>query len=336
MPTEHWAILTIEYELTAEGYKITITTDIACHLYMRWTTIVPKEHGIPVLRRGLYMHTDKYFCFDSYEDNQQEEEGDTTTHTFIKEPWPSCETRYFYFHGTIADTASPSTTAIFTKHRIAPPYGPEQTTTFYCDADPEVSSVDGMVYRAPAPEAWTAIHDGAGTGALPSFSAMYLQLFRYAGVDQWAVLRRCILTFDTSTIPEGSLIVSAKLGWRFSSKARNIAWNLAPCVYKSNPASNIDLIPSDYGTLENTPLATPIDWDDLPAVGWIEFILNEAGLASIICASITKLGLRDATFDAPNTEPPGTTYNYAVIYGQTADLGMTYRPYLEVTYKPLL
>ena len=64
------------------------------------------------------MHADKYFCFDTYTDNQQKEAGDTLIHTFIKKNWPICQTRYFYFHGTIDGAPSPSTTAIFKKHQL--------------------------------------------------------------------------------------------------------------------------------------------------------------------------------------------------------------------------
>jgi len=87
---------------------------------MRWTTIEPEEHLVPRILRGLPLKTDKRFCFVVYEDNEQEEEGDTYIHIFTKEPWPHCETRWFYFHGRIAGDSSPSTTAIFKKHRIAP------------------------------------------------------------------------------------------------------------------------------------------------------------------------------------------------------------------------
>ncbi|MBA7659314.1 hypothetical protein ES703_67291 [subsurface metagenome] len=124
MPTLNWALWDITYEITATGVKIKVQTWEACHLWMRWTLTYPEEHSIPVLKRGLFLHGDKRFCFVAYHDNEQEEAGDTTTHTFTKEPWPSCQTRYFYFHGRMGGTASPSTSAIFNYHRIEPPTPP--------------------------------------------------------------------------------------------------------------------------------------------------------------------------------------------------------------------
>lgn len=121
MAKQYWALLDIQQTAIAGGFQIVLTTDVPCHLFMRWTTTIPQQHSIPVYRRGLAMHADKYFCFDAYKDNEQEEANDTTTHTFIKVDWPTCETRYFYFHGTISGEPSPSTTAIFKKHRVYVP-----------------------------------------------------------------------------------------------------------------------------------------------------------------------------------------------------------------------
>lgn len=122
MPGSKWFSTLINYVLTPVGYIIILSTDAPCHLWMRWTTIEPKEHLIPVIRRGVAFRADKYFCFDVYEDNEQNEAGDTLVHTFTKEPWPYCETRYFYFHGEIDGIPSPSTTTIFKKHRLLPLY----------------------------------------------------------------------------------------------------------------------------------------------------------------------------------------------------------------------
>lgn len=120
MPTQRFAVLTIEQILTATGYKIIVTTDVPCHLWMRWSLVEPEIHKIPILKRGVYIHADIRICFVVYTDNEQEEDGDTIIHTFIKEPWPTCETRYFIFWGTINGEPSPSTSGIFTKHRTAP------------------------------------------------------------------------------------------------------------------------------------------------------------------------------------------------------------------------
>ncbi len=121
MTVPRWFLTDIEHTLTATGYKHVVKTNVPCHLWLRWTTTPPRIHSKAILIRGLRLKDDVRFCFVTYHDNEQEEAGDTYEHTFTKEPWPSCETRYFYFHGTVGGQFSPSTTAIFNLHRIAPP-----------------------------------------------------------------------------------------------------------------------------------------------------------------------------------------------------------------------
>lgn len=122
VPDDHFAPENLEYILTKTGYRIIYTTDVPCHLYMRWSTTEPQIHHTPVRRRGITLSTDIRICFVVYKDNEQLEEGDTITHTFIKEPWAHCETRWFYFHGTIAGNTSVSTSPVFKKHRQLPDY----------------------------------------------------------------------------------------------------------------------------------------------------------------------------------------------------------------------
>lgn len=113
----NWAPTDIESELTPSGYTIVVTTDIPCHLYMRWTTTEPRKHPSEVFRRGIRLMAGVRWCFVSFKENEQEEEGDTLVHTFIKPDWPVCETRWFYFYGQKQSIESPSASPIFHLHR---------------------------------------------------------------------------------------------------------------------------------------------------------------------------------------------------------------------------
>lgn len=103
-----------------DGVKLVVTTDIPSHLFMRWSYKPPWSHASVARRRGLAMHTDRYFCFTVYHDNEQEEAGDTLTHTFLKVPWAICECRYFYFWGKVGDTVCVSDSPCFQLHLPAP------------------------------------------------------------------------------------------------------------------------------------------------------------------------------------------------------------------------
>ena len=87
----HWYLKDLQYEYLDDGFKLTATTDVPCHLFCRMTTTPPRKHALPSYRRGLYMQGDIRFCFVVYEDNEQEEPGDTLIHTFNKPAWPICE-----------------------------------------------------------------------------------------------------------------------------------------------------------------------------------------------------------------------------------------------------
>jgi len=340
MANQHWAILTIDQILTATGYKIVVTTDVPCHLYMRWSTNPPWIHHVPIERRGVFLKTDIQICFTVFEDNQQEEAGDTTTHTFIKEPWASCETRWFYFHGTIGGIASPSTSAIFKKHRVGPAFGPPETHYFYPDPDPEVTSVDGWLDSRPSPrpQDWDFVR--AGNLVYPhddhvnEFVAIYCD--RYT--DMWYWILREIQLYDTSPIPADSLINDAKLRLLGDYKATNVNFpNAGIVVVTSNPASNTQLIAADWHTFGATMLTNIISQDDYNAAGYNTFTFTPDGLAAIIANGITKLGLIESGYDLPNIKPTWGRLWRTTFSWQSADtLTPADRPRLEVTYQPPL
>lgn len=113
----NWAVLTIMFNELADGFEIIVTTDIPCHLFMRWSTTIPLKHAKGKVVRGLSVMSGTRFCFVAWEENEQIEEGDTYIHTFIKPNWPVCQTRWFYFTGTKQVEEMPSSTAVFWRHR---------------------------------------------------------------------------------------------------------------------------------------------------------------------------------------------------------------------------
>ncbi|GAH91183.1 unnamed protein product, partial [marine sediment metagenome] len=138
-PVRNWTILDIKQAITATGFRICVITNVPCHLYLMWTNQEPNKHKIVGLRRGDLALRETRYCFTSWHKNEQEEAGDTLTHTFYKEPWPICETRWFTFKGDVETLWTASAGPIFKKHRPAPPI----TKYFYSDAHPEETSVDG-------------------------------------------------------------------------------------------------------------------------------------------------------------------------------------------------
>lgn len=112
----NFSIRSLEQILIKGGYQIVITTDIPCHLWLRWTNLEPWTHLRTEIVRGLPILKDPYYCFDVYWDIEQVEAGDTYYHTFIWEGWEVCYTHWFYFHGNIDTKAVVSTSCLFKKH----------------------------------------------------------------------------------------------------------------------------------------------------------------------------------------------------------------------------
>jgi len=115
----HWAILDLQQIITDTGIKIVVTTNNPCHLWLLWTHTKPKKHIILIKDRGIYIDAAFYQCFIKKGGNEQMEPGDTLVHSFLKEPWKNCETRYIYFIGQVNYQDSPSESPIFKKHRSA-------------------------------------------------------------------------------------------------------------------------------------------------------------------------------------------------------------------------
>ncbi|MBA7637555.1 hypothetical protein ES703_45200 [subsurface metagenome] len=113
---DRWYPLTIQQTTTADGFIVVLTTDVPCHLWLYWTFKVPWTHRTSAVHRGLNVPWDAYWCFVAWQKIEQDEDGDTTTHTFNWTGWEVCQTRYFRFHGTVDGQDSPSDTAILHKH----------------------------------------------------------------------------------------------------------------------------------------------------------------------------------------------------------------------------
>lgn len=121
-PIENFTALKLEYHPTLTGYIIHVTTNVPCHLFFVYTLQEPDKHKESILVRGLPTKDALRYCFVGFEYNEQHEEGDTLFHTFTKEPWPFCQTRYFTFRAKIDDQWSASVGPIFKKHMDENPY----------------------------------------------------------------------------------------------------------------------------------------------------------------------------------------------------------------------
>jgi hypothetical protein len=124
-----WALLTIGFTPALSQVQAVATTDVACHLWARWTENEPQFHPLTMVIRGQTVPWSLRTCFTAYQDLEQDEAGDTLSHTFTWNPWIYCITRWFYCYGTIGGLKSPSTSGIFKYHNQFVPPPPEEEIT---------------------------------------------------------------------------------------------------------------------------------------------------------------------------------------------------------------
>lgn len=117
-------------------------------------------------------------------------------------------------------------------------------------------------------------------------------------------ITRTILTFDTSSIPNGSVIESATLELYKNATAVANADGSAICLVGSTPASNNAIVAGDFDQLGTTRLASDINYSSISTNAYFSMTLNATGLSSITKGGITRLGIRDKR-DLDNLTPTG-------------------------------
>jgi len=229
---------------------------------------------------------------------------------------------------------------LFMMVKPPPGYGGPVTAYFYPDPDPEVTSVDGFLESRglPRPQNWAYVR--AGNVVAPSDASPDGAIMIYCDIyaNMWYSIDREIELYDTSSIPEGSIIDDAKLRILGDHKVTDVLFpNAGIVVVTSNPASNTGLIDADWNTFGATMLTDIISQDDFNAAGYNTFTFTPDGLAAIIPAGITKLGLIESGYDLPNIEPPWGSRKRTLLRWKSADNSyLPDKPRLEVTYRPPL
>lgn len=191
--------------------QVTFNTDRPVHAWLRWTDQQPDMHLQSMERRGLRMWTEPYYCFTQHQEIEQEEAGDTTSHTFIWPDWYTCLWRWFLFWATADGVTTPTQWGIFKKHYV----GPETVTLLvyangtYTDIPfPTDKSIHWSRVRA-ADTTWVPPNGGGYYGR---FDGAYVHVRIYDGY-QW--FRD---TFKVHTLPPNVTEVLKVTAWMLLGK----------------------------------------------------------------------------------------------------------------------
>jgi hypothetical protein len=213
------------------------------------------------------------------------------------------------------------------------PFSISATGTFYPDASPESTSVDGYV-NSEGDASW-ATHRGASSGGAHDSVADDPNFFiaTTATSGNWSVIKREIFLFDTSGLHDSAVITSAVFSVRSWDKYDYLSCTPGCCLVASTPASNTELVNGDFDQLGATEFATRISYASWNTAGYNDFTLNASGLAAVTKTGITKLGLR-ISHDFDNSEPSWVSESPSGFRIYYSEQGTGYKPKLVVTYTP--
>ena len=181
------------------------------------------------------------------------------------------------------------------------------TLTVYPDAHVETDTVDGQLYRHAVDETFATIRAGAGTLFLDSNANLEIvRVDASTTSNQYAVIGRNIILFDTSTIPDSNQIdittlslFGTTVGY-LNTLSGEDSVNSKVVVVASTPASNTSLQSSDYGQLGSTDFGRSVVQSSLSQSAYNDITLNSDGRDAVSTTSITKYGTRSA-WDFDNT-----------------------------------
>lgn len=305
----------------ATGNIVTVYTDVPARIRIRWTTIPPRIHKIPVLRRGMWLNDDVRFCFDVYEDQDQDEPGDTLKHTFTYAPCIQGRHFWYYLWGTVDGVISPSTSPII-----------EYQSTIGCP-DQLVTTIIAENSNRTLRQTWGTwdnCHDRASGAIQPWYGFPLYRLVAEARLTASYFISRSYLRFDTSVIPPSSFIVSATITFRVQivTKTAQVTWRhiIATQGVQHNP-----IVTTDYGDqLPYTTNGGQVHLDAcIPGFGAV-LHLNAQGLAWVIPDGTSRFCLRQ---ELDVLDIPPTLGANELAY-TSAQAGEDLRPRLIVWYRP--
>ena len=215
------------------------------------------------------------------------------------------------------------------------------TATYYPDADPESTTVDGQgaPYSAGGSD-WGTLRSAAGAAALLSSTgttAVLGGIYTHSTTDKFVAIYRSAILFDISGLVSGATISGNVLSFYGSSKNSD-AGTPTLGIVSSSPASNTALAATDFnianmGTTEYVTRATYAGWS---TSGYNDLTLNSSGNTFVNSAQsgdgIVKFGGRTA-WDIDNSAPSWVGNKGATMQAYMADeTGTSKDPKLTVTY----
>ncbi len=208
-------------------------------------------------------------------------------------------------------------------------------STFYPNPDAESTSVDGWARRHAVDESFSTIRSASGTYHVDDVFNATQELSSSGTSNQWYQIVRIMTLFDTSSIPDANSVDSATYSVWANSKVDNATLDASVSAARPVPASNTDIVDSDYDIGNWTMTrqsATDIDLGSISTGAYNSFALNSTGVGNISKTGVTKLGVA-FTDDLDNTAPAWASWVYSRVEWYMAEQsGTSNDPKLVVTH----
>jgi len=217
------------------------------------------------------------------------------------------------------------------------PFEIGDSATYYPNAHPETTSVDGWVrsFSGGPGVSWTTIRNGTGlvaddTAAF-NFYSVGMQGDELGGTS-YDFMWRSIVLWDTSALPDGASVSAATASvYGYNKTDDTVPLNPDINIYTSTPGSNTALLASDWSQIGTTAKSTAITYSNFSTTNYNNFVLND--LTTISLTSISKFGFRNANYDVANSAPSFSAGGYAAGFTfYFSEQGTGYQPKLVVTY----
>lgn len=207
--------------------------------------------------------------------------------------------------------------------------------TFYPDASPETSTVDGIAWYTHSGTTWATIHDAAtGTNADDTLGGnsgddFIVRVKVGSTGSNYQQLWRSMFLFDTSSIPDTATIDSATIDFYVGNTTDALSQSFN--IVSASPASNTAVTTADYDQFGTTKFASDTTIASLTTGAYNSIALNAAGLAAINVSGITKFGVR-LTSDIGNSAPTGSAFAQSWVQAGFAEGTSDQRTRLVVNY----
>jgi hypothetical protein len=218
------------------------------------------------------------------------------------------------------------------------------TDTFYPDASPESTSVDGGAGHTDvdsntfadkrAATGNSGNDDNATLGPNLGGAGGVLRIQTGTTTNHWNSLTRIGTLFDTSALPDAADISAATYSLMLKSKGNSFSTGKASNVVTCAPASNTAFGSGDYQSFSFTRQCdTDATYASHSAEAYTDWALNATGLGNISKTGITKFGLAYAPdIDADQGTWASDVFTDLQFYSADNASGTSKAPKLAVTY----